>query len=124
MTPSPSREAIVHGFRVAAEDADANALAALLAADVVALTDGGGDVLAATTAVRGPDAVAAEAIALLSRRAGVEVAEQSVNAAPALIARRGGRVAAIVSLGVRDGRVTQVWITRSPQKLQRWNRPG
>jgi hypothetical protein len=45
----------------------------------------------------------------------------SVHKNPGLVVRSGGRVVAIVNLGISAGLVTHVWITRSPQKLQRWN---
>jgi hypothetical protein len=121
MTAVPTREAIVHRFRIAAVGDDRAALTALLDPDVVALTDGAGDVIAPTTALRGPDQVSSEVLAHLSPRSGAVVTEQTVNSAPALVARVSDRVVAIFSFGIADGRVTHVWITRSPLKLQRWN---
>lgn len=121
MTDLPTREAIVHGFRVAAAREDAVALSALLHPEVVALTDSAGDVIAPTTPLRGPGEVIPEAIANLSSRSGAVVTEHTVNAAPALVVRSAGRVVAIVSFGIADGRITHLWITRSPQKLRRWN---
>jgi hypothetical protein len=52
------------------------------------------------------------------------VSEQRVNGAPALVVRAASRVVAIVNFGVDGGRITHVWITRSPQKLRRWNASG
>ncbi|HTL41663.1 MAG TPA: NAD(P)H-binding protein, partial [Pseudolysinimonas sp.] len=91
---------------------------------VVGLVDGGGDVIAPITAITGRDAVAGHLIALLSPASGAVVTEHPVNAAPALVVRTDGHVVAVVSLGAADGMVTRVWITRSPQKLQRWNTPA
>lgn len=119
---SPSREEIVHRLRVVAAREDALALSVLLDPEVVALIDGAGDVVAPVIALLGHDRVVPELVALLSRRTGVLVTEQPVNGAPALVVRMSQRVVAIVSFGVDDGLVTRVWITRSPQKLQRWNR--
>lgn len=118
MSADLSREAIVHRVRVACEMADAGSLVSLLAPDVSALVDTGGDVIASTTPLHGTDAVGA---ALLELCAGASVAEQRVNAAPAMVVRRGGRVVAVVSVDVMAGLVQRVWVTRSPQKLQRWN---
>ncbi len=113
----------MHEFLMASEVEDARGLAALLHPDVIALVDSGGDLIAPTVALHGADEVIPEAFAALSLRSGSVVSEQRVNGAPALVVRRAGRVTAIVSLGIRRGRVGQVWITRSPQKLQRWNAP-
>ncbi len=121
MIPLPSREAVVHEVLMASEVEDARGLAALLHPDVIALVDSGGDLIAPTVALTGPDEVVPELFATLSLRAGTEVREQPVNGAPALVCRRAGHAVAIVSFGIRRGRVAQVWITRSPQKLQRWN---
>jgi hypothetical protein len=122
MSASPSREEIVHRLRLVAAREDTLALSALLDPEVVALTDGAGDVVAPVVALRGHDHVVPEVIALLSQRPGIVVTEQPVNGAPALVVRISHRVVAILSFGIDDGVVTRVWITRSPQKLQRWNR--
>ena len=117
----PPREAIVRSFRLAAAAADVVALTTLLDPDVVALTDSAGDVIAPTTPLHGPAEVIREVLAHLSAESGASVTEYPVNAALGLVVRSGGRVVAIVNLGISAGLVTHVWITRSPQKLQRWN---
>ena len=109
---------VVHGVRLACERADAPTLSTLLSPDVVALIDTGGDLLASTRPLVG---VADVGDALLSTLGDADVTEQQVNGVCALVARRGDRVIGIVSLAVRDGLVTRVWITLSPLKLQRWN---
>ena len=124
MSALPSREAIVHRFRLSAGREDLAVLSELLHPEVVALVDGAGDVIAPTTARHGPSEVISEVVDALSARSGTIVAEQPVNGAPALVVRSGARVVAILSFGIEDGLITRVWITRSPQKLQRWNSPG
>ena len=123
MSRLPSREAAVHAFRVASEREDLVALAALLHPDVVALVDSGGDLIAPLDVIRGAPTVTAEALAHLAPRPDGVVTEQPVNGVPALVLRRGGRVEAIVSFGFRGRRISHVWVTRSPQKLRRWNHP-
>ncbi|MDH6182424.1 hypothetical protein M2152_002606 [Microbacteriaceae bacterium SG_E_30_P1] len=118
MNADPSREAIVHRLRLACELTDAASLTSLLAPDVAALVDSGGDIPAPTRPLHGTDAVTA---ALLELCGGASVTEQWVNAAPAVVVRRGVRVVAVVSVEVRESLVRRVWVTRSPQKLQRWN---
>ena len=116
--PPGERDAVVHDLRLACERTDAPALHTLLSPDVVALVDTGGDLLAPTRPLEG---VAAVADALLATLSTADVTEQQVNGVRALVARRGGRVVAIVSLEVAHGRAIRVWITLSPLKLQRWN---
>jgi uncharacterized protein YbjT (DUF2867 family) len=123
MTDRLSREALVHRLRLAATRGDRATLRALLHVEAIALVDSGGDVIAPTAAITGRDAVADELIALLAPTSG-SVTEHPVNAAPALIVRAGGRVVAIMGMSVSDESVTRVWITRSPQKLRRWNPPA
>ncbi|CAN5521300.1 hypothetical protein BH09ACT4_BH09ACT4_12490 [soil metagenome] len=123
MTDLPTREEIVHRVRFASARRDIATLAELLDPAVVALVDGAGDVIAPTTAVIGSDAVIGELRRTLSPPTAVapEVTLHPVNSAPALVVRADGRVVAIVGFGIVDGLVHQIWITRSPQKLARWN---
>jgi RNA polymerase sigma-70 factor (ECF subfamily) len=116
-----SHEAVIRRVGAAVAQDDPAALRAILTGDVVALVDSGGDLLAPVLPVEGPEAVSREVLAVLSPRTGATLTEQRVNGALALIARRGGRVEAIVSFGLRRRRIDRVWIVRSPQKLRRWN---
>jgi RNA polymerase sigma-70 factor (ECF subfamily) len=116
-----SDEAVIRRAGAAVAQDDRAALGAALTGDVVALVDSGGDLLAPILPVEGREAVVRELLATLSPRTGSTVAEQRVNGALALVARRGGRVEAIVSFGLRRRRIERVWIVRSPQKLRRWN---
>lgn len=109
---------MVHELRVACESGDATALAPLLAPDVCALVDTAGDVIAPTRPLRGPAEVAA---ALVELCAGASLVEHRVNGAPALVARRGTHVVGVVSVELRARTIWRLWVTRSPQKLQRWN---
>ncbi len=56
-TPDPNGEALLHQFIAAMGSGDVNQVMALLAEDVVAISDGGGKVTAATRPVKGADHV-------------------------------------------------------------------
>jgi len=46
-----------------------------------------------------------------------------VNGAPGLIAQGGsGRTLAAISFALRGDRITDIWVTRNPDKLTTWNR--
>ena len=112
------RDALLGSVRVACDAADAPALARLLHPSVVALVDGGGDVIAETLPVTGRSAVVAELLRVLD---GATLSAQPVNGVAGLIARRGRRVTAIIAIDVGHDLVTRVWITLNPLKLLRWN---
>lgn len=114
--PPGEREATVRRIHAACEHPDAGALRALLPR-ALALVDTGGDLPAPTDPVTGPD-VARRLIDVL---AGADLVVQPVNGACAIVARRSGRVTAIVSFGFDGADVDRVWITLSPLKLRRWN---
>jgi RNA polymerase sigma-70 factor, ECF subfamily len=100
---------------------DVAALRATLAADAVAVSDGGGKVRAASRPLHGADEVARFVSALLSRTAGTVLTAESVNGRTGLVLRRGGEAVAVVSLSVAGTRITAVWIVLNPDKLTRWH---
>ena len=114
--PPGEREATVRRIHAACEHPDAEALRALLPR-AVALMDTGGDLPASTEPVTGIG-VARRLLDLLT---GADLVVQPVNGACAIVARRSGRVTAIVSFGFDGAEVDRVWITLSPLKLRRWN---
>ena len=113
--------AVVHAVREACAIADIAALEQLCDAGVVALTDSGGRVVAAQHPVTGPAAVARLLANTLAPAGDCVVTEQPVNGQNGLVVRRGGRVCAVVGLGISDALVTDVWIIVDPLKLRHWN---
>ena len=107
-------------FVAAAAGGDLEALLAVLAPDVVLISDGGGKAKAALRPITGADkvarfvlATAAQGLELPDLR--VEVAD--VNGSPAVVAWAGADPYASISLVVEDGRIGQVLIVRNPDKL-------
>ncbi|MEU6714574.1 hypothetical protein ABZ897_24160 [Nonomuraea sp. NPDC046802] len=112
---------VVTAFGTAWESGDAGALAALLDPDVTALSDGGGNVCTARRPVRGAGRTARFLIGVVARRPGVEMSSHAVNGRTGLVLRQEEVVVGVVSCGVRDGRITDVWLVLNPEKLRGWN---
>jgi RNA polymerase sigma-70 factor (ECF subfamily) len=44
-----------------------------------------------------------------------------VNGAPGIVLRSGGRVAAVLAVHPRRGRITDLWVVANPDKLRHWD---
>ena len=110
--------AVVHRFAIACRAGSAGALRGLLAAEVVAITDGGGQVAAELEPVRGPVQVARCLTGLL--RPGMALTVEAVNGQPGVVLRSVDRVVAVMSLKVTGPKVSTVWIVLNPEKLRHW----
>jgi len=121
-TSPETHTTVVQAFGEAWELGDAVALAALLAPDVVALTDGGGKVSAEAQPVRGVAEVVRFVLHAFGAPEDVEITQQPVNAQTGLVVRRGLSVVGVVSFNISESLVTDVWMVLNPDKLERWNR--
>ncbi|WP_116453265.1 RNA polymerase sigma-70 factor [Blastococcus litoris] len=109
-------------FLAAAAGGDVEQLLAVLAPDVVLVSDGGGKAKAALRPIEGADKVArfvagvsSQGLAVPDLR--VEVAD--VNGAPAIVAWQGGEPFLSMSMVLaEDGRIGQVLLVRNPDKLR------
>jgi RNA polymerase sigma factor (sigma-70 family) len=104
---------------------DVAALEALLAADVLAVSDGAGEVLAARVPLRGAARVARFYLNLVRKhpRPGLRSELRRVNGLPALVVdfgpgrpREPGRGVVAVDVGA-DGRIAAIWSVLAPRKL-------
>ncbi|GGU11275.1 sigma factor [Actinomadura citrea] len=114
---------IARRFAAACGAADTAALMAVLAAEAIVVSDGGGKLRAAVHPTHGADAVARFITALLSGRPRTAVTVGSVNGRTGLVLRREGRTVAVVSVSTAGDEVTAVWIVLNPAKLGGWHRP-
>jgi RNA polymerase sigma-70 factor (ECF subfamily) len=114
---------VVRRFAAACESGDTAALEAVLAADAVVVSDGGGKVRAAVRPVHGASEAARFVAALLTGEPGTDFAVEPVNGRAGLVLRRGGQAVAVVSLSVAGVEVTAVWVVLNPDKLRSWHRP-
>lgn len=105
-------------FFIAAATGDLDALMSMLAPDVVWTADSGGKVSAARRPVAGADKVARLVMGLI-RLGGLEArAEPAVyNNAPALILYLGDSLEGIVTVEVIEGKITNFYAMRNPEKL-------
>jgi RNA polymerase sigma-70 factor (ECF subfamily) len=115
------RGTLVHAFRTACERADGAALAALLHRDAAAVVDDGGITPGLSRGAKGAAAVVRLVLDSVGAP-GLVAAEQPVNGQTGIVFRRDGEVVAIVCVGIRSGRVGNVWIVLGALKLQAWNR--
>lgn len=115
-----AHERTVARFVSACRANDRAALASLFADDVVAISDGGGQVRAAVEPIYGKGEVAPFLLDLLSGQAELQLTGESVNGRAGVVVRRRGRVVAVVTLAVVGASVATVWISLNPAKMRRW----
>jgi RNA polymerase sigma-70 factor (TIGR02957 family) len=108
---------LLERFVAAARDGDLARLEAMLAADVVSRSDGGGQVSAARRPILGAVRVA-RLFAGLARQAGdgVTIGVRGVNGAPALVIEGAGQLV-VIAVEVVDGRIAEVDAVVNPEKL-------
>ena len=117
---------VLDAFLAAAASGDLQALAAVLAPDVVAIGDGGGVVNAGPKPVLGADKVARFYAGIFSRRSReltrVTVDPILVNGDAGVLIRGdyrdGGELLSVLALAVADGRVTAIYNQLNPAKLR------
>ncbi|SOD93968.1 RNA polymerase sigma-70 factor [Blastococcus haudaquaticus] len=114
-------------FLAAAAGGDVEALLAVLAPDVVLVTDGGGKAKAARRPISGADKVARFLAAVSSEGLeipGLRVELADVNGAPAIVGCQGTEPFLSMSVELaEDGRIAQVLLVRNPDKLRGIARP-
>jgi RNA polymerase sigma-70 factor (ECF subfamily) len=107
-------------FLAAASNGDVQAVMSMLAPDVVWTADGGGKASAARRPVVGAERVAAAVIGIMrvgKRIAGLRLEMMTCNSAPALLMYRGGRLEGVFTIEIVDGKITNFYAMRNPDKL-------
>ncbi|GAA2155539.1 RNA polymerase sigma factor SigJ [Actinomadura napierensis] len=111
------RERVLREFRAAYERGDEAALLALLDPDATYTTDGGGHLFAARKIIAGAGRVVTVLLRVAVRNRFTLVPAE-VNGETALLVRnRAGRLAAVDTLEIRDGRVITIRRVLNPEKL-------
>ncbi|HEX7048588.1 MAG TPA: RNA polymerase sigma factor SigJ [Longimicrobiales bacterium] len=122
--PADGRERLVERFRTALSAEDEDALLALLAPDVVWVSDGGGKAPAARRVVSGAVRVARLAIGFQRMGRGRVAHEPAwINGEPALLTLADGWTLFTTSFAIADGRITAVYRVLNPDKLRRVGPP-
>ena len=114
--PEDHRRA-VERFRAAAADGDVLGLLDVLAPDVELVTDGGGLKKAALRPIHGTDKVLRFLAAVVPQDAVVTTEPVAVNGRPGLLLLLDGEVDAVVSMELREGLVTRLFLVRNPEKV-------
>ena len=118
----PSEHQIVVARLVSAfNTGDLQGLMDVLAPDVVSVADGGGKVRgAARRPIVGAERLARYLVGGMAKVEGELVAKATwLNGQPGIRVELDGRLAGVMSLTVREGRVTQVYSIANPDKLSR-----
>ena len=112
------QEAVVRRFFAAASTGDVAGLMAVLAPDVVIISDGGGFAAAARKPIAGAGRVVTAVTRGLARQPGLVTTPAWFNGMPGARLEVDGSVAA-VSVLVQDGRITRIYAVANPHKLAR-----
>jgi RNA polymerase sigma-70 factor (ECF subfamily) len=112
-------ERVAAAFVHATAAGDIDAMLALLAPDVVLVSDGGRDHRAARRPVRGADRVTRLLANLMQRfPQGASLEQSTVNGEPGVIVIRRGRPLFVVVFHVEDGRIASLLTVVNPAKLR------
>ncbi|AZQ70111.1 MULTISPECIES: sigma-70 family RNA polymerase sigma factor [Streptomyces] len=106
---------VVDAFLAAARGGDFDALVTLLDPDVVLRADTGAGLAGGSRELRGPAAVAGQA--LLFQRAAGSSRPALVNGAAGIVSIVGGRPTAVLGFTITDGRIVEIDILADPERL-------
>lgn len=118
-TPVQQRQ-VVESFVEACLTGDVATLVGRLDPSAVATSDGGGRVRAALRPVVGADRVARFLIGAFRKSTDLVASLEDGGEETRLVLRRGGVVAAVATFRVRNGLVSNIWLTLNPDKLGTW----
>jgi len=101
---------------------DVRALSAILAPDVIVVSDGGEAVPAAAAVACGADDAGWLVAALLGAQ-GIRLTLAEVNGRLGVVVHRGRDAVAVVAPEVGFGGIAALWVVRNPAKLRAWQSP-
>ncbi|WP_215453214.1 RNA polymerase sigma factor SigJ [Streptomyces sp. ATCC 21386] len=113
-TDTARKHEVVDAFLNASRGGDFEALMAILDPDVVACSDGGGQV--ASLLRRGAADVASQAVEFA--RFAQDARVVLVNGSPGVVSFAGGRAISVLSFTVRGGRIAAMDVLTDPERLQ------
>ena len=111
-------------FFAACRSGDVHAIEAMLAADVVLYSDGGGKVFAAPRPIAGVRKVA-NLLAVVFRKLGQigDLTITTVNGRPGVVFAVGGKLVEVLTVALDGEAVGSVYVVLNPDKLCRWPAP-
>ncbi|RBO87770.1 RNA polymerase sigma-70 factor [Nocardia puris] len=123
--PPAQATALIERFLEAARNGDVEKLESVLAADVIAVADGGGKVNAARRPVHGAGKVARYLVGLWRWAVPeMDFAIEEFNGAPGLVVRVGGAPLIVIAYELADDAVSALYLVVNPDKLARLARAG
>ncbi|MEU6560726.1 RNA polymerase sigma factor SigJ [Nocardia nova] len=114
------RAEVVRNFKRAWETSDIEALIGLLDPNATATADGGGLAVTFPDPIVGAERIAHAWMAIAARATTATLLERTVNGHPGLVAEHGGTVISVYAFDIADGRITDIWVIRNPEKLRPW----
>ncbi|WP_329247889.1 RNA polymerase sigma-70 factor [Actinoallomurus sp. NBC_01490] len=113
------REKVTARFIAACAGGDLNAVMELLAPDVTAWTDGGGKVTAARRPLHGDSQVARWILGVLAKpeSSGIVPEPAVINGELGILCTVDGVPVAVLTYGIADGRLHDLWFQVNPDKL-------
>jgi RNA polymerase sigma-70 factor (ECF subfamily) len=119
VSPSETRAAL-ESFQRALETRDLQGLLAVLAPEVVLVSDGGGVKQAALRPIIGAEKVVRFIVGGSGKTEGTLTSDPTVvNGNPALVVRLDGEIDGVIAIRVEDARITGLYYVRNPEKLSR-----
>lgn len=120
--PPEAHKTLLSQFAQAVATGDLSRLQAMLAADVIAYSDGGGVRTAALNPVIGADRVARFFVGLFqkhkARGGSSDLRVSRVNGAPGFIVYVDGELDHTLTIEVEGGRIGAIYVVRNPEKLK------
>ncbi|MFI1094456.1 RNA polymerase sigma factor SigJ [Streptomyces sp. NPDC020917] len=108
-------------FQQAWQAKDIAALVGLLDPGAVMTTDGGGLAGANARPVEGGERIAQYLVHFVDRAPGLALEVRTVNGQPGLVARHAGTTVSVAAFAFTgDGRISEIWTVRNPEKLTAW----
>ncbi len=108
---------VVAAFIAACARGELRALLPLLDPSVIGWADVGGTLAAVSQPNVGREQVARQLMRFFGTASGTTMMAREINGEPGIVAFRGGAVAAVLALSVRDGLVTRVYAVADSRKL-------
>jgi len=119
--PAAQAQALAAAFLAAAAANDLSALQSMLSQDAIHYSDGGGKLGAALQPIQGAEAIARLYAALARKGADAgwtEFAPAAINGLPGVLFRAADGSLVSLVLEVIDGRISRLYMTLNPSKLQ------
>ena len=117
--PAEERERLLAQFLRATSTGDMNQMIAMLSADAVLHSDGGGKAPAVPNLVHGAANVARAILGALTKLLPRDLTNRIVqlNGVPGVVSYRAGRPFSVLTLGIGEGRIRSIYIVSNPEKL-------